>query len=355
MFSFRTSPLESQLDKALHEGKVGCFCTQSCWDSGSGRYVYDIFRERGNLRELMMPDDSGGVSSAGHISFSAERLKGLSAVVVEIQDVGSRYFAYSRDVFRLMNVLNEMGEDAPALYVVDHINPAGRYVEGSMPDGDTEEFVPKIAHRHGLTLGELCNLYSNEIDAVFSLHLISCAASDSNRELLPWAIPPSPDISGMFSCYMYSGGALWEGTNISSGLGTSRPYEFIGAPFVKPSAIGVPFPEGVLMRPCHFMPASGMYAGMKCGGYQIMLLPGAEYHSLLHTLQLVRYFRETYPEFSIGEAFFRRLSDPALAGYVEGKISFQDAREHVKTEEQKWIRKARRFCLYDDPPVRIKK
>ena len=125
MFSFRTTSLEDQLDKALHEGRVGCFCTQNCWDTQRGRYMYDIFRERGNLQIIFNPRDTELTPLTNHIEFSAEDIAGLNAVVVEIQDVGSRYFNYTKDVMRLMELLKEMKDEAPSLYIVDHINPAG--------------------------------------------------------------------------------------------------------------------------------------------------------------------------------------------------------------------------------------
>ena len=158
MFSFRTTSLEDQFDKALHEGKVGCFCTQNCWDTQRGRYMYDIFHERGNLQVIFMPRDTELTPLTNHIEFSQEDLQELSAVVVEIQDVGSRYFNYTKDVFRLMEVLKEMKDEAPSLYIVDHINPAGRVVEGTMPAAETESYVPKVPHRHGMTLGELYDI-----------------------------------------------------------------------------------------------------------------------------------------------------------------------------------------------------
>ena len=133
MFSFRTTSLEDQLDKALLEGKVGCFCTQNCWDTQSGRYMYDIFKERGNLQVIFSPRDTEVTPLTNHIAFSPEDLVGLNAIVVEIQDVGARYFNYTKDVFRLMNALKQMKDDAPSLHVVDHINPAGRVVQGTMP------------------------------------------------------------------------------------------------------------------------------------------------------------------------------------------------------------------------------
>ena len=355
MFSFRTTPLEDQLDRALMDGRVGCFCTQNCWDTARGRYLYDLFRQRGNLSALFMPQGAELTPGTNHIVFEVDQLKDLHAVVVEIQDAGARYFNYTKDVFRLMECLNALGEASPALYVVDHINPAGRYVEGTMPVGPVEPHTPKVVHRHGLTLGELATLYYNEIGARFPLHIVSALAGAQARQILPWTIAPASDIPGMFTCEMYSGGGLWNNTTITPGIGTARPYEYFGAPFIKPNALEtVPAPQGVLMRPCTFTPAAGRYQGERCAGWQIMLEPGAEYHSLLHTLQLMRFLSERYSQFEYTEGFRAKLSDPVLETYLRGDISFQEAREHVKLEEQKWIRKAKRFSLYDDQPYRIK-
>ena len=355
MCSFRTTSLEEQLDKALHEGKVGCFCTQNCWDTQRGRYMYDIFRERGNLHVIFSPRDTELTPLTNHIEFSPEDLKELGAVVVEIQDVGARYFNYTKDVMRLMDALKEMKDDAPSLYVVDHINPAGRVVEGTMLSSPSEPYVAKVAHRHGLTLGELMNLYYHEIGAKFAFHVISALATDANHQLMPWTIAPASDLAGLFTCDMYSGGGLWNNTNITPGIGTARPYEYIGAPFIKTAATEiVPVAEGVMMRPCSFTPSCGRYEGKKCFGYQIMREPGVEYHSLIHTLQLLRYFKERYKEFVLEDGFEAKLSDSVLLDYVCGNVSFEDMREHVKLEEQKWIRKAKKFTLYEDMPYRIK-
>lgn len=355
MFSFRTTSLEDQLDRALIDGAVGCFCTQNCWDTEKGRYMYDIFRERGNLKMIFSPRDTELTPDTNHIEFERSDLEGLSAVVVEIQDVGARYFNYTKDVFRLMQVLKDMKEEAPSLYIVDHINPAGRVVEGTMPSSEQEPYVPKVAHRHGLTLGELANLYYHEIGARFALHVISALATDSNKQLMPWAIAPASDIPGLFTCDMYPGGGLWNCTNVTPGIGTARPYEYIGAPFIKTASTGeVPAADGILLRPCSFTPSCGRYQGKKCFGYQILLEPGVEYHSLMHTLRLMRYFKERYTDFVLEEDFGSKLSDPVLLAYVNGEVTWEEAREHIKVEEQKWIRKAKKFTLYDDLPYRVK-
>ena len=262
MFSFRTGSLENQLDKALMNGRVGCFCTQNCWDTATGRYMYDLFADRGNLKSLFVPHDAELTPGTNHIQFSEDDVRGLDAIVVEIQDAGARYFNYTKDVLRLIETLAALSDEAPALYIVDHINPSGRIVEGSMPQVACEAHTPKVAHRHGLTLGELCNLYCNEIGANFALHVISALATDSTRQLLPWTIAPASDIPGMFTCGMYSGGGLWNNTTITPAIGTARPYEYLGAPFIRHSKLEVlPVSQGVLMRPCTFTPSTGRYEG----------------------------------------------------------------------------------------------
>jgi uncharacterized protein YbbC (DUF1343 family) len=354
MFSFRTTPIEEQLDRSLQEGRVACFCTQNCWDPYGSRYLYDIFRERGNLARVFCPTGSELSPETKHIDFSAEDLEGIDAIVVEIQDVGTRYFNYTRDVMRLLSMCARR-EEGPAVYVVDHINPAGRVVEGTMPAVESDIWTPKVAHRHGLTLGELCNLYCNEIGARFPLHVISAFCSRAGKEFLPWVIAPASDIPGMFSCEMYPGGGLWNNTSITPAIGTARPYEYFGAPFIKTEDVRfLPSPEGVMMRPCSFTPAAGRYEGEQCFGYQIMLRPGAQYHSLLHTLQLLRHFADRYSEFEMYPSLFVKLADPVIEEYLRGNLTFDVVQEHVKGEEQKWIRKAKRYVLYEDVPYRMK-
>ena len=353
MFSFRTTTIEDQLDKALTGGKVGVFCSQNCWDPAGGRYLYDIFRERGNLKALFLPNEPELSEWESHIEFDLDQIAGLNAIVVEIQDCGTRYCSHTLDVLRLMTAMNTLGDEAPALYIVDHVNPSGRIVEGTMPALGADMFTPKVAHRHGLTLGELCHLYHNEIGATYALHIISAALSAAGRVLMPWSIPPQGNLPGLFSAPLYSGGAFWEGTSVTPGTGTARPYEYIGAPWLSPRT-DIPQAPGAVMRPSTFSPAFGKYAGEKCFGWQIILVPGEEYHSILHTLQIMKFFQDHYSMFTIGEECYARIADPVIEAFLKGQITFDIVREHIKLEEQKWIRKAKRYVLYSDSPCRIK-
>ena len=352
MFSFRTTPLAEQLDKSLVQGLVVCLCTPSCYDAGEGRYTWEIFARRGHLKKLITFAD-GELQSASQasVTFHPDDFIGADAVVVDIQDVGSRYFEPTRCVFQLMRVLNGMGAEVPSLYIVDHLNPAGRIVEGSMPSASKGGAFPKTCHRHGMTLGELCYLYQNEINYKGPLHMIS-ALSQGGGPLLPWAIPPAADIPGLFTCDVYSGAYLWHKTNLNAGEGTSRPYEYFGAPYLENEP--VPVPEGVILRPCCFIPSGGRYAGTLCRGYQTLLLPGASYHSLGHTLQLMRYFMGRYSAFELASDFAETLADDTLLAFVNGVGDWPSIRDYLKAEEQKWVRKARKFTLYENNPYRIK-
>lgn len=222
MFSFRTDTAgKTSLTKPLRMERSAASAPRTAGTQAATVTCTRFSRKEEILygfSSRRMPELTPGTN---HIHFDSESLKGLNAIVVEIQDVGSRYFNYTKDIFRLMMLLMVIDEPA-ALYIVDHINPAGRVVEGTVPTGECESFIPRVAHRHGLTLGELCNLFYAEIGAKYPLHVISALASDYNKDLLPWTIAPASDIPGMFTCYMYSGGGLWNNTNITPAIGTAR-------------------------------------------------------------------------------------------------------------------------------------
>lgn len=355
MFSFRTTSIFEQEDLALRKGRVGVFCTPNCWHPERGEYLYEIFAKRGNLKHLFSPSTPEFSNMESHIYAPLEQLRETDALIVEIQGAGARYFAYTNDLLELFSVMVEEKINVP-VFIVDHINPAGRQVEGTM-----SEAMFKLAHRHGLTIGEVATLVHNDLNAKFPLHIISVSATPSNRELLPWTIPMAADMPGYFTCRLYSGSALWSGTNVTPGIGTTRPYEIFGAPFMESLHDSYKMPpaaDGATLRPCRFQPSVGEYAGKQCFGYQIILEPGAEYHALAHTLQLMNFVYRNCEEFSIindddslgfdGRTLIDLLDDEVLYGYVTGEVEWDVVKCHIKEQEQKWIKKARKFLLYEE-------
>ena len=262
MFSFRTTPLEQQPDLLLKGGNLGILCNQTAWHPETGEYLFETYAKKSNLKRVFIPEhglfgelqdqvkldtteaynnickDVEFVSLYGNSEESlyaaANKLSDLDVLIIELQDVGCRYYTYISTIFNLFKTLKKY-EIGLSVYIIDRPNPAGRQVEGTMLRAEYRSFigVEGIPHRHGLTIGEMAYFLHNEINAKFPLHIISYKATHANKDLLPWSIPPSPNFPGLFTAHFYSGQCLWEGTNVSEGRGTTRPFELFGAPFME--------------------------------------------------------------------------------------------------------------------------
>ena len=367
MFSFRTTAFLEQTDNVLFKGRVAVLCNQAAWHPETGAYLFETLSARGNLAKIFIPEHSlygrlvEGVSVV-EISTAIEisELEGIDALVIELQDVGSRYSNYTTLIYNTFKRLKAAGLEL-SVYVVDRLNPSGRQIEGTLG-------IIGLPHRHGLTLGEVANMFHSEMNARFHLHIISAAAEQVNKELMAWTIPPFSDFAGLFTSNFYSGQCLWMGTNVSYGHGTNRPFEQFGAPFMEPLFDwcrlhgiqgGWNSPESPLhndavhVRWTRFVPSYGIYKDTVCFGFQLMFIPGAQYHALSHALQIMRFIRANCPEFRCSD-LGRLLEDATLVSYVEGDLPWEPTREYIKTEEQKWLRKSKKFTLYGDEPFRIK-
>ncbi|AGY53847.1 hypothetical protein BRDCF_p1220 [Bacteroidales bacterium CF] len=408
MFSFRTTSLLEQPDNVLRNGRLGILCNQVAWQPDKGEYLFETLYKRGRLKRVFTPehglfgelqdqvtlDDTEVYGKLGlegcefvslygtdenSLSASAAKLEDLDALIIELQDVGSRYYTFTTTVFNLFKVLKKHDLNL-SIYIVDRMNPAGRQVEGTMLEKGYGSFIgiEGIPHRHGLTFGELTNLFYNEINAKFPLHIIAYTAEKVSKDLLPWSIPPSPNIPGLFTCHFYSGQVLWEGTNVSEGRGTTRPFEVFGAPFMSnlleynkkhgfsnwndsDNPISDP---AVYIRWQKFIPTFHKYKGEVCTGFQLHPVPGEQYHALAHNLKIIRFVAENCPGFNFPDGVYERgndksaiellLGDKLLIDYVKGSSDWETVKEHIKVEEQKWIRKAKKFMLYEEQLYRCK-
>ena len=366
MFSFRTTPLLAQEDQVLRKGRLAVLCNQVAWHPDTGEYLFESLARRGNLVRIFTPEHAlygtmvPGVETVEVTTTIDEtRLQDIDALVIELQDAGARYSNYTSLLYNLFKRLKAVDSQL-SVFLIDRINPAGRQIEGTLG-------IIGLPHRHGLTLGETANLFYSELGARFPLHIIATSAEAVNRELMAWTIPPFSDFSGLFTSNFYSGQCLWMGTNVSYGHGTNRPFEQFGAPWMEPlsgylQAHGLQTwndPESPLAHPglhvrwTRFEPSYGIYREQVCFGFQLMFIPGATYHALNHALQLLRFVHDNCPQFTC-EGLGRYLEDATLLSYVEGRLDWDDTREYIKAEEQKWLRKSKKFTLYGDEPFRIK-
>jgi len=225
-------------------------------------------------------------------------LEGLDAVVFDVQDVGSRYYTF---VYTLLHVMEACAREGRRVVVLDRPNPiGGDVVEGNVLDPDYRSFVGlhPLAVRHGMTVGELALMFQLEL----GLHgdLVVVPMRGWRRRMayeetgLPWVLP-SPNMPTVDTAFVYPGGCLIEGTNLSEGRGTTRPFELVGAPWLDGPALARALDKerlpGVGFRATSFTPTFQQHAGAPCHGVQVHVDDRRRFRSFLTYLLLVHHAR----------------------------------------------------------------
>jgi uncharacterized protein YbbC (DUF1343 family) len=218
---------------------------------------------------------------------TAEMLKGLDVLVVDLQDVGSRIYTF---VYTMANCLRGGKQHGVPVIVTDRPNPiGGDNIGGPMLVEGFESFVGQfpIPLRHGMTIGELARFF-NEAGGI-GADLTVVPMENWGRSMyyeetgLPWVMP-SPNVPTVDTTVVYPGTVLFEGTNVSEGRGTTRPFELIGAPWVDPEALAEKLATynmaSVHFRPVVFEPTFQKHAKQACGGCQIHVLDRTEFRAV---------------------------------------------------------------------------
>jgi uncharacterized protein YbbC (DUF1343 family) len=233
---------------------------------------------------------------------TSEMLAGLDAVVFDMQDVGARYYTFA---YTLLHVLEACAREGRRVVVLDRPNPlGGDAVEGNVLDPAFASFVGlhPLPVRHGLTLGELGLLFREERDLDVDLTVIRMQGWRRGMAFeetgLPWVMP-SPNMPAVDTAFVYPGGCLIEGTNLSEGRGTTRPFELVGAPWLDPWALakdlereGLP---GARFRPVFFTPTFQKHAGKPCGGVQVHVHDRRRFSAYLAYWLLIFHARRQSP------------------------------------------------------------
>jgi len=234
---------------------------------------------------------------------TAQMLKGLDALVIDLQDVGSRIYTF---IYTMANCLIGAHKHGVKVIVCDRPNPIGGVgVEGPMLVRGFESFVGQypIPMRHGMTIGELAQFFNAEFGIGADLDV--ARMEGWRREMyfdatcLPWVMP-SPNMPTLDSAVVYPGCVLFEGTNVSEGRGTTRPFELVGAPW----ALAERFAEGmnraglpgVRFRPAVFEPTFQKHSRTACGGCQLHVTDRAAFRSVETGVALIAAFRAADPD-----------------------------------------------------------
>jgi uncharacterized protein YbbC (DUF1343 family) len=206
-------------------------------------------------------------------------LEGIDALVFDIQDVGARFYTYITTLGYTLEAASQKGME---FYVLDRPNPIdGVDVQGPLLDLDLRSFIGyfPMPVRHGMTVGELAEMYNHENHLDAKLHVVKMRdwqRTDWFDETGQAWIPPSPNLRNLTEEILYPGVCLVEGANVSLGRGTDSPFEMVGAPWIDGKELAAYLNgreiQGVRFLPMDFRPLTSNFAGELCHGVQIVLL-----------------------------------------------------------------------------------
>jgi uncharacterized protein YbbC (DUF1343 family) len=238
-----------------------------------------------------------------HREPTPQMLGGIDVLLVDLQDIGARYYTFIWTLYLCMRACEKHGV---ALVVLERPNPInGLTTEGPLLDSAYQSFVGMhpIPVRHGRTIGELARQFRDEGFPKCRLSILPMRnwrrAMWFDQTGLPWVMP-SPNIPTLATATVYPGMCLLEGTNVSEGRGTTRPFEIFGAPFVEAETFcrelnNLKLP-GVFFRENYFEPTFHKFAGQLCGGAQLHVLERNTFRPFETGIAIIRTIRKLYSE-----------------------------------------------------------
>ncbi len=295
-----------------------------------------------------------------------EALADLDAVLCDLQDVGARYYTFAATITLVMETAAQVG--VPVV-VLDRPNPLdGRTLEGPVLDPACASFVGRfpLPIRHGLTIGELAHLAHGLFGVGEKVRVV--AMEGWRRPMryehtgLPW-VAPSPNMPTLDTARVYPGGCLLEGTNLSEGRGTTKPFELAGAPWLRAGELARTLRElglpGASFRAAWFRPAFHKHAGRTCAGVQVHLSDPQRFRAVRTYLELIAAARRQAPdrfdwrrepyEFEHGRlAIDLLLGDPTLRPALESGVPVEELEAAWQPELERFARSRRPFLLYPE-------
>ena len=278
-------------------------------------------------------------------------LAGLDALVFDIQDAGVRFYTY---VTTLGYAMEAAAKKGIAVYVLDRPNPINGFsVEGPVLDKDLTSFVAyfPMPVRHGMTVGELAEMFNRENHLGVKLHIIKMRGWERtdwyDETGLPW-VKPSPNLRTLTEATLYPGVAMVEGANVSVGRGTDTPFELLGAPWIESRKLAAHLNErkiqGVRFLPVEFTPRSGPFKGQVCHGISLVLLDRQALNSPELGVELVAALYRLFPQdFQIDKTLALVGARGVLAaikkGHDPGSIMRRsyEAREPFRRMREKYL------------------
>ncbi len=286
-----------------------------------------------------------------------DMIREVDVMIFDIQDVGTRIYTYMATMAHCMEAC---AEEEIEFIVLDRPNPInGQDMEGFLleyPDYSSFVGLYPIPVRHGMTAGELARLFNNEfLKKKVSLTVIPMEGWERQMwyddTSLPWVIP-SPNMPTLDTAIVYPGQVFLEGTNISEGRGTTRPFELFGAPWIDGYDLtkklnGLKLP-GIVFREAWFTPAFSKFKGELCGGAQIHVTNREAYEPFATTLHILRTVMDSYPdEFRFHEEYFDKIMGSSKIRENLGKgLQVEDIIQGLAQDLEEFAQKRKPYLIY---------
>ncbi|MFH1224166.1 MAG: DUF1343 domain-containing protein [Pseudomonadota bacterium] len=379
----------NEITSALKGRKVSVICNMSSVNSNF-IHCFDVLRGMDvNVRSIMAPqhgfimdkqdnmkespDDQASEQGVPVYSlYGASRepqgymVRDIDTVVFDLQDVGARYYTF---IYTMANAMKVCAKNDIDFVVLDRPNPLnGINVEGGVVQDGFESFVGMypISNRHGMTIGELALMFNEDFGIGCKLQIVKLEGWNRKKywdevaDARSWVMP-SPNMPSFDTALVYVGQCLLEGTNISEGRGTTRPFEIFGAPFIKHKKFlahsAIKSLKGVYFRPLYFEPTFNKFAGRVCTGFQIHVTDREKFNSLKTGLAVIYALNDLYPDdfmFNQPPYEYERKKMPIdiLLGsdthrvLLEKGVSFKEFSGAVENGRTDFITSRKKYLLY---------
>jgi len=388
-------PIKLGLEKILDEQtnllenlRVGLICNQASVNH-QFRHAADLFFEhpkinlttlygpqhgiRGDVQDNMietshMTDKYTGLPVYSLYSETREpteeMLRNTDVLVFDLQDVGCRVYTF---IYTMANAMTACAKFGKKFVVLDRPNPIGGIaVEGNVLEIGHESFVGQypIPMRHGLTAGELAGLFNCEFSIGCDLEVVKMdnwSREDFYDETdAPWVMP-SPNMPTVDTSVVFPATVYFEGTQVSEGRGTTRPFEIVGAPYIDSNEYAEALESlqlpGVIFRPIEFLPTFQKHAGNGCGGVFLHITDRSTFQPVFTGLALIKTAFDLYPEEfkwknTPYEYVYDRNPFDVIAGTTkiremfERKASWEDLREFCQSGVEEFLSVREKYLLY---------
>lgn len=358
----------------LFEGKrVGLITNQSGVNSDYESSI-DVLYENTNLVSLFAPEHGirGNVNEGTSIgdmvdsktnvkinslygstlSPTKAMLDEIDILCFDIQDVGARFYTY---IYTMSNAMIECARYNKKFVVFDRPNPiTASTVEGNILDMKYSSFIGKypLVQRHGMTVGELAMMFNIEYEIGCNLTVIKMKNYDRDKYLdetsFPW-VNPSPNIPQIETAVIYPGTCIFEGTNVSVARGTTKPFQWIGAPYIDGENLATELNKlnlpGVYFRPVWFTPLSSTNANKLCSGVEVHVTDRNTFESVYTGWAMFYVIRTLYSSgFTIQKS---TINVNTGCSYIsENLYNLEELHNIIKNDTKEFLKTRSKYLLY---------